>query len=70
MTYSKTSTSVEDIADQCYVLRDGRIVAAGAPRDILLDTPLLCRTRLIHAHRHNHANGGIHTHPHLHRHEH
>lgn len=61
---------VEDIADHCYILQDGRIVAAGAPHDLLRDTPLLRRTRLIHAHRHSHAHGVLHTHPHMHRHQH
>jgi cobalt/nickel transport system ATP-binding protein len=61
---------VEDIADHCYILQDGRVVAEGAPRDVLGNTPLLRRTRLIHAHRHAHAHGEIHTHPHRHRHEH
>jgi cobalt/nickel transport system ATP-binding protein len=61
---------VEDIADHCYILHEGRIVADGAPRNVLRNTPLLRRTRLLHAHRHFHANGGTHTHPHLHRHEH
>jgi cobalt/nickel transport system ATP-binding protein len=61
---------VEDIADHCYILQEGRIVAEGAPRDVLRHTPLLHRTRLIHAHRHAYAYGDIHTHPHGHRHEH
>jgi cobalt/nickel transport system ATP-binding protein len=61
---------VEDIADRCYVLQDGRIVADGTPRDILRNTPLLRHTRLIHAHRHSHAGGDRHSHHHVHRHEH
>jgi cobalt/nickel transport system ATP-binding protein len=61
---------VEDIADHCYILQDGRIAARGAPRDVLRNTSLLRHTRLIHAHRHSHAHGDIHTHPHGHRHEH
>lgn len=48
---------VEDIADRCYILQDGRIAATGAPCDVLRDTPLLRRTRLLHAHRHAEAPG-------------
>ena len=56
---------LEDIADRCYVLDAGRLVAEGAPAEILADTGLLRRTNLIHAHRHHHA-GELHSHPHVH----
>lgn len=56
---------VEDIADLCVVLQAGRVVASGAPADILADVDLLTRTRLLHAHRHGHHGG--HSHHHLHR---
>lgn len=59
---------VDDIADRCYVLECGRLAAQGLPGDILGDSELLGRTRLIHAHRHRHADGTIHSHPHLHGH--
>jgi cobalt/nickel transport system ATP-binding protein len=56
---------LEDIAERCYVLQDGRVVAAGTPPEILSDLSLLQRTNLVHAHRHRH--GGI-VHSHAHRH--
>jgi cobalt/nickel transport system ATP-binding protein len=43
---------LEDIADRCYVLDGGKLVAEGRPADILVNTGLLRRTNLIHAHRH------------------
>jgi cobalt/nickel transport system ATP-binding protein len=58
---------IEDIADRCYVLDSGRLVAENAPGEILRDTELLRRTNLIHAHRHHHASGEIHSHPHVHK---
>jgi cobalt/nickel transport system ATP-binding protein len=57
---------VEEIADWCYVFQAGSLVAEGAPRTILDDTPLLERTNLIHAHRHLHDPGDAR--PHFHRH--
>ena len=60
---------VEDIADDCFVLQNGRTVAQGRPAEILYDEALLRRTGLIHAHRHSHTSGAIHTHHHLHRHQ-
>jgi len=56
---------LEDIADHCYVLDAGKLVAEGSPREILADTELLRRTNLIHAHRHKHG-GELHSHPHVH----
>jgi cobalt/nickel transport system ATP-binding protein len=61
---------VEDIADTCHVFQRGRIVAAGAPSEILNDHELLLSTNLIHAHRHAHAHGELHSHPHRHGHRH
>lgn len=58
---------LEDIADRCYVLDAGQLVAEGAPGEILRDKELLRRTNLVHAHRHRHASGEIHSHAHLHR---
>ena len=57
---------VEEIADESFVFQNGRIVAGGAPGDVLRDTTLLERTNLIHAHRHTHIDGAIHAHPHRH----
>ncbi len=59
--------SVEDIADHCLVMQNGRIVAQGQPTTILYDEPLLRQTGVIHAHRHGHAAGEMHVHHHLHR---
>jgi cobalt/nickel transport system ATP-binding protein len=61
---------VEDIADYCHVFQRGRIVAGGAPAEIVKDRELLLRTNLVHAHRHAHASGELHSHPHRHGHEH
>ena len=59
--------SIEDIADHCLVMQNGRIVAQGQPAAILYDEPLLRQTGLIHAHRHIHDHGEMHVHHHLHR---
>jgi cobalt/nickel transport system ATP-binding protein len=62
---------VEEIADEGLVFQQGRIVAHGAPGDLLRDSALLERTNLIHAHRHTHHDGAMHEHVHRHRgHEH
>jgi cobalt/nickel transport system ATP-binding protein len=57
---------LEDIADRCYVLDGGRLVAERAPADVLRDRELLERTNLAHAHRHRHPSGEVHSHPHVH----
>jgi cobalt/nickel transport system ATP-binding protein len=62
--------TLEDIADLCYVLEEGRLVAEGTPAEILRNSALLDRTNLIHVHRHRHASGELHSHPHIHRGEH
>ncbi|HLK68584.1 MAG TPA: energy-coupling factor ABC transporter ATP-binding protein [Bryobacteraceae bacterium] len=56
---------LEDIADRCFVLDAGQLVAEGPPNEILRDAALLQRTNLVHAHRHRHG-GEIHSHPHVH----
>src|SRR5271157_3181553 len=61
---------VEDIADYCYVFQTGRVVAEGAPAEVLRETALLERTNLIHVHRHLHPSGEVHSHPHIHPHKH
>jgi cobalt/nickel transport system ATP-binding protein len=58
---------LEDIADRCYVLDGGQLVAEGEPKEILSDRALLERTNLVHAHRHRHGTTEVHSHPHLHR---
>jgi len=57
---------LEDIADCCYVLDTGQLVAEGPPAEVLRDADLLRRTNLVHAHRHRHDRGEIHSHPHWH----
>jgi len=61
---------VEDIADHCVLLHEGKIAAEGEPALLLRDQQLLGRTNMIHAHRHRHATGVIHSHPHTHPHRH
>jgi cobalt/nickel transport system ATP-binding protein len=61
---------IDDIADTCHVFQRGRVVAAGAPSEILNDHALLLSTNLVHAHRHAHAPGELHSHPHRHGHRH
>src|SRR5436309_524217 len=55
-----------DIADRCYVLDVGKLVAERPPAEVLRDADLLRRTNLIHEHRHA---GGVHSHPHVHSHD-
>ncbi|MBC8164629.1 MAG: ABC transporter ATP-binding protein [Bryobacteraceae bacterium] len=57
--------TVEDIANYCYVLSAGSIIAKGTPGEILADTRLLESVNLIHSHHHT----GVpepHYHPHRH----
>ncbi len=58
---------VEDIADRCLVIQDGRVIASGKPADILHDVELLTRAHLVHAHRHAYGAADAHSHHHLHR---
>jgi cobalt/nickel transport system ATP-binding protein len=56
--------TLERIADRCCVFDEAhRIVAEGAPTDVLADRPLLRDVNLIHEHAHHHG-------PVLHSHEH
>lgn len=57
---------VEDVADLCLVMQQGRLIAQGTAAEILGDLPLLRSTGLVHAHRHGHG-GELHLHHHLHR---
>lgn len=59
---------IEDIADHCFVLQAGRVVASGTPAEILADEALLHRAHLAHVHRHVHEDGTRHSHHHLHEH--
>jgi cobalt/nickel transport system ATP-binding protein len=53
---------LEDLADTCAVLEQGRLIASAPPAQILEDRGLLERANLIHAHRHSRA---AHSHSHL-----
>jgi cobalt/nickel transport system ATP-binding protein len=53
---------LEDLADTCAVLEQGRLIASAPPAQILEDRGLLERANLIHAHRHSRAP---HSHSHL-----
>jgi cobalt/nickel transport system ATP-binding protein len=62
---------VEDIADYCFVLRQGKVLAHGEPAEVLGNQALMMEANLVHAHRHRHKEGGItHSHPHVHPHRH
>ena len=55
---------LEWIADRCLVLsEDHRLLAEGAPAEILADRELLLRANLIHEHAHRHG-AVLHSHPH------
>ena len=58
---------VEEIADYCFVLKAGRLVAEGTPKQILAEEQLLRDTHLLHSHRHRHE-GITHAHPHIYQH--
>lgn len=58
---------VEDIADDCFLMQQGKLVAHAAPAAILKDEAMLRAANLIHEHRHAHPSLGMHTHPHTHR---
>lgn len=57
---------IEDIAERCVVLENGRVAGDGTPHAILHDWDLLQRAHLVHNHRHRHGSGVVHAHPHLH----
>ncbi len=58
---------VEDIADHCFLMQSGKLIAEGEPAGLLRNETLLRASNLIHEHRHSHPTLGIHTHPHTHR---
>jgi cobalt/nickel transport system ATP-binding protein len=58
---------VEDIADDCFLLQSGKVIAHAAPAELLRNEALLRSSNLIHEHRHAHPALGMHTHPHTHR---
>lgn len=56
---------LEDMADVCNILEKGRVIASGAPGEILCNRDLLERANLIHSHRRSQTTA-FHGHPHLH----
>jgi len=57
--------TLDRVADRCVVFSEHhRIVATGAPSEILADGELLEATNLVHTHAHHHGNGS-----HSHRHD-
>src|SRR5215469_6859019 len=66
ITATRDLGGLETIADQCFVLDAGKLVAEGRPADILANVDLLRQTNLIHAQRHGHRGRMFHSHSHLH----
>jgi cobalt/nickel transport system ATP-binding protein len=61
---------VSDIASKVYVLgEDHRLLAEGAPDEVLLNHELLFKANLVHVHGHRHGQA-VHRHPHIHGHFH
>jgi cobalt/nickel transport system ATP-binding protein len=58
--------TLEDIADRCYVLDNGRIAAEGTPLTILHDTRMLAAAKLVRPQHHTHSHGVTKPHPHVH----
>ena len=58
--------SLEEIADRCLVFDKGQILAEGTPMQVLHNTALLRKARLIPLHRHSHQGREPfpHAHPH------
>jgi cobalt/nickel transport system ATP-binding protein len=48
--------ALEDVADSCYLLKDGRVAGAGDPLEILHNVGLLESAGLIRPHRHTHGH--------------
>lgn len=70
ITATHDLSTLEDIADRCYVLERGRMAGEGSPLQILHDVALLERTSLVRIHQHVHETDHLsHPHPHLHRHD-
>ncbi|HVN05918.1 MAG TPA: ABC transporter ATP-binding protein [Bryobacteraceae bacterium] len=59
--------TLEDVADRCYVLENGRVAGQGTPLEILHDVALLERAKLIRPHAHVHGGTVAQPHPHVHR---
>jgi cobalt/nickel transport system ATP-binding protein len=48
--------ALEDVADSCYLLKDGQVVGMGDPLAVLHDVGLLEAAGLIRPHRHTHGH--------------
>jgi cobalt/nickel transport system ATP-binding protein len=48
--------ALEDLADYCYLLKEGRVAGQGNPLTVLHDVALLQRAGLIRPHRHTHGH--------------
>jgi len=48
--------ALEDLADSCYLLKDGPVVGEGDPLAVLHDVDLLERAGLIRPHKHTHGH--------------
>jgi cobalt/nickel transport system ATP-binding protein len=48
--------ALEDVADSCYLLRDGRVAGMGDPLAVLHDVGMLEGAGLIRPHRHTHGH--------------
>jgi cobalt/nickel transport system ATP-binding protein len=66
VTATHDLTIVDVIADYCFVLQSGQIVASGTPDEILSNVSLLHSAHLAHVHRHAHGDGVMHAHQHFH----
>jgi cobalt/nickel transport system ATP-binding protein len=58
--------SLEEIADRCYVLKNGRVEGEGTPLALLHQLPLLTTTGLIRPQHHHHGTAAVHPHSHVH----
>lgn len=61
--------TLEDVADRCYVLKDGGLAGEGEPTAVLHDIELLERSRLLRRLHHVHDAEPVLPHPHVHLHE-
>jgi cobalt/nickel transport system ATP-binding protein len=61
--------TLEDMADRCYVLKDGALAGEGEPMRILHEIDLLERSNLLRRLHHVHKQHPASPHPHVHLHE-
>ncbi|HEX4773245.1 MAG TPA: ABC transporter ATP-binding protein [Bryobacteraceae bacterium] len=58
--------SLADIADRCYVLKQGRLAGEETPLALMHNLPLLTESRLIRLQEHRHDRRSTTPHPHVH----